>query len=69
MDIAEGLRVSSGEYGRGTVAAVLGSEVQVLWDNPLLEGTTTRLFTHDRVFVERLTRLRTDEQGREVPAP
>ncbi|GAB3829153.1 hypothetical protein [Kribbella italica] len=67
-EIVEGQRVSSDDYGRGTVAAVFGGEVQVLWDSPLLEGTTTRLFTHDRRFIERLTQLRTDEEGREVPA-
>jgi hypothetical protein len=67
VEIVVGQRVTSGDYGRGTVAAVFGGEVQVLWDAPLLEGTTTRLFTHDRRFVERLTRLRTDEEGREVP--
>ncbi|MEV6286565.1 hypothetical protein [Kribbella sp. NPDC051770] len=56
MDIVEGLRVISSDYGGGTVAAVLGAEIQVLWDSPLLEGTTTRLFTHDRAFIERLRR-------------
>ncbi|ONI76648.1 hypothetical protein BWI15_04955 [Kribbella sp. ALI-6-A] len=67
-EIVEGQRVSSSDYGRGTVAAVFGTEVQVLWDAPLLEGTTTRLFTHDRAFVERLTQLRSDDDGRESPA-
>ncbi|GAB3814829.1 hypothetical protein [Kribbella italica] len=59
--ICIGQRVASGDYGRGTVVAVFGDQAQVMWDKPMLVGTTNRLFTHDRIFVERLTRLHPNE--------
>lgn len=52
-----GMRVHSGDYGDGTVVAILGAMgVQVFWDEEIL-GTRDHLLVHDRSYVEKLERL------------
>ncbi|ADB31735.1 hypothetical protein Kfla_2669 [Kribbella flavida DSM 17836] len=61
-------RVNHCEYGRGTVVLFHGDLLQVLWDRPLLEGTSSRLMSHDASFVRQLTPLIVDADGREFSA-
>jgi hypothetical protein len=58
-DIKPGLRIRSGDYGRGTVVAIVGSGVQVHWDDALV-GTDQHYLVHDELYVRR-QRLLTDE--------
>lgn len=52
-----GMRVHSGDYGNGTVVAILGAMgIQVYWDEEIL-GTRDHLLTHDRSYIERLEKL------------
>jgi hypothetical protein len=56
------------DYGRGTVVLLSGDELEVEWDKPFLEGTTTRRFDHHISFARWLTPLKVDDDGRETPA-
>jgi len=52
-----GMRVRSGDYGDGTVVAMLGAMgIQVFWDQEIL-GTREHVLSHDRSYVERLEKL------------
>lgn len=55
--IEPGLRVRSGDYGAGTVVAVLSIGVQVYWDEPLIGTPDSHLLVHDRSYVQRLEKL------------
>lgn len=59
-DLVESLeratRVRSGDYGDGTVLAIMGNTILVWWDTPLT-GTSTHQLGHDRAYVETLERL------------
>lgn len=52
-----GVRLRSGDYGTGTVVAMLPTGVQVFWDKPLLGTIDVHLLVHDRAWVLQLERL------------
>lgn len=52
------MRVRSPDYGDGTVVAILATGVQIMWDEPWLEGVTgPQLLVHEFGFAAGLERL------------
>lgn len=64
MKVRPGLRVSSADYGRGTIQAVGQSEMHIMWDKPFLPDSVVRLYGHDLSFAEQLTEVHEDEDGK-----
>jgi hypothetical protein len=52
-DALLGRRVTSPDYGRGRVVAVLPTGVQVWYDLPLTGTVDTHMLVHDPAYVER----------------
>lgn len=50
------MRVRSRDYGIGTVIAILGDRILVVYDNPIA-GTETRQLDHARRYVAEMERL------------